>query len=79
MAFLDVREDLRKGKDPFLKIMATVSELGPGEDLELIAPFEPLPLYTVLGAKGFSHQAERTTEGDWSVRFHKGQPKTADH
>ncbi len=75
MAFLDVREDLHKGNDPFQKIMSAMLGLAPGEELEIIAPFEPVPLYTVLGAKGFRHQTEKTSEGDWRVVFHRGQQR----
>ena len=69
MALLDVREDLRQGKEPFQRIMSAAAGLAPGEELEIIAPFEPLPLYSVLGARGFSHQTERTPDGDWRVLF----------
>ena len=66
---LDVREDIRNGREPFPKIMAAVQSLSPGQALVLIAPFEPLPLYDVLGAKGFRHAARRTEDGDWHVTF----------
>ncbi|MBI4497874.1 MAG: DUF2249 domain-containing protein [Chloroflexi bacterium] len=69
MARLDVREDLRQGQEPFQKIMATVAGLAPGEELELIAPFEPLPLYVVLERRGFTHEAQQTPDGSWRVIF----------
>ena len=47
---LDVREDIRNGREPFAKIMQTVAGLKDNEQLLLIAPFEPAPLYAVLGA-----------------------------
>jgi uncharacterized protein (DUF2249 family) len=75
MALLDVREELQQGKEPFQKIMSAAASLDPGEELEIIAPFEPLPLYSVLGARGFSHQTERTSDGGWRVLFRQRQRK----
>ncbi|HEX6972080.1 MAG TPA: DUF2249 domain-containing protein [Limnochordia bacterium] len=66
---LDVRQDLREGKEPFGRIMAAVAQLAPGQSLRLLATFEPIPLLKVLGAKGFSHKARRIGEGDWEVLF----------
>jgi uncharacterized protein (DUF2249 family) len=71
MARLDVREDLRQGREPFGKIMAAVAALAPDEDFELIAPFEPYPLYAVLEQRGFDHEAEQGKDGSWRVRFHR--------
>ena len=61
---LDVREEIRNGREPFGKIMQTVSGLKASEQLLLIAPFEPAPLYAVLAQQGFSHQAKPTPSGD---------------
>jgi uncharacterized protein (DUF2249 family) len=66
---LDVREDIRQGREPFSKIMQTVARLKPGENLRLLAPFQPVPLYGVLAGQGFSHTAKATAEGDWDVLF----------
>src|SRR5262245_51152643 len=68
---LDVREDLRRGREPFSKIMQAVAALKNGQDLVLIAPFKPAPLFGVLRQQGFSHEAAQTDEGDWKVRFFK--------
>ncbi len=65
---VDVREDLRRGGDPFAKIMATVSAMGADEQLLLIAPFEPVPLFHVLARHGFQH-ATQQIEGVWQVLF----------
>ena len=51
---LDVREDIRNGREPFGKIMQTVARLKDDEQLLLIAPFEPARLYAVLAQQGFS-------------------------
>lgn len=66
---LDVREDLKRGREPFSRILQTVSGLRENEDLLLIAPFEPTPLFRVLSQQGFSHQARTTAEGDCEVLF----------
>jgi uncharacterized protein (DUF2249 family) len=66
---LDVREDIRAGREPFARIMAAVDGLPPDSVLVLRAPFEPVPLYRVLGRRGFGHWAERHAADDWSVWF----------
>jgi uncharacterized protein (DUF2249 family) len=68
---LDVREDIRQGREPFERIMTAVGQLGPGDTLLLINSFEPLPLYRVMAQNGFTHWAERTAEGDWKVYFRR--------
>ncbi len=68
---VDVREDLRKGSDPFKKIMAVAGEVKPGQVMLVRAIFEPKPLYAVLGTKGFEPFAEQVGEQDWKVYFYK--------
>lgn len=68
---LDVREDIRRGQEPFARIMAAVKALAPGQALVLRAPFEPIPLYDVLGKRGFRHWTERHADADWSVWFYR--------
>ena len=66
---VDVREDIRNGREPFQKIMFAVAQLGPDEQLLLLAPFEPVPLFHVLAKQGFQHRAQPTQTGDWEVLF----------
>ncbi|MCA6111726.1 DUF2249 domain-containing protein [Bradyrhizobium cenepequi] len=66
---LDVRPILRSGGEPFSAIMQAVNGLSAGQALRLLATFEPVPLYTVLGKKGFDHAAREIGEGDWEVLF----------
>lgn len=66
---VDVRDDIRAGREPFPRIMAAVSSLREGQALELINVFEPVPLYEVMRQRGFRHRTERTPEGDWRVVF----------
>lgn len=68
---VDVREDIRQGREPFEKIMAAVIRLQPDETLLLIVSFEPLPLYRVMARNGFTHWASQTVEGDWKVYFRR--------
>jgi len=68
---LDVRDDIRRGEEPFVRIMAAVKALGAGQALVLRAPFEPVPLYEVLGKRGLAHWTERHASDDWSVWFYR--------
>lgn len=68
---LDVREDIRRDREPFARIMAAVKALGPDEVLVLRAPFEPIPLYDVLGKRGLAHWTEPHAPDDWSVWFYR--------
>jgi hypothetical protein len=66
---LDVRPDLEQGGEPFVRIMAAAATIMPGGALVLIAPFEPVPLYDVLGARGFSHATKKVAVDIWIVQF----------
>lgn len=70
---LDVRDDLRKGIEPFSKIMAVVAALAEDEVLHLRATFEPVPLFHVLGRQGWQHHSMAHSEEDWSIWFFKGE------
>ena len=54
---LDVRPILREGGEPFSVIMGAVAGLAPGQPLRLLATFKPIPLFQVLGARGFEAAA----------------------
>jgi len=73
---LDVRDILRSGGEPFGAIMQSVAALAPGQGLRLFATFEPVPLFSVLGSRGFTHTAKQLGGGDWEVLFMP--QKTAD-
>lgn len=66
---LDVRPDLERGDEPFVRIMEAAAGIHPGESLLLIAPFEPVPLYGVLGGRGFQHETHQIAPNEWVVRF----------
>lgn len=69
MVELDVRDDLRAGREPFSRIMAAVSTLADDRVLHLRTIFEPVPLYAVLAKRGFHHEAMADAADDWSVWF----------
>lgn len=66
---LDVRPMLRAGEEPFQAIMDAVGALGPGESLRLIAPFRPVPLFSVMANRGFAASDHPLDGGDWEVLF----------
>lgn len=66
---LDVRPILRAGGEPFSVIMDAVEALAPGQSLRLLATFKPIPLFQVLGARGFTPSAREIENGDWEVIF----------
>jgi uncharacterized protein (DUF2249 family) len=74
---LDVREDIRAGREPLARILAAVDALPPDSMLVLRAPFEPVPLYRVLGRRGFAHWAESRAPADWVVWFFRGADSDA--
>jgi TusA-related sulfurtransferase len=66
---LDVREDLRSGREPFSKIMLAVAQLRADEVLRLRTIFEPAPLFGVLAKRGFAHESTAHAADDWSAWF----------
>lgn len=66
---LDVRAVLASGGEPFDLIMAAAERIAPGNTLELIAPFEPVPLYAVMRRRGFARTTETRGAGEWVVTF----------
>lgn len=68
---VDARPLLARGEEPFATIMAAVETLEPGQDLAVIAPFEPVPLEGVLGGHGFTFDAAQLDGGDWRVTFRR--------
>lgn len=67
---LDVRPLLQSGTDPLKTILQRVEQLAPNQYLRLINSFEPIPLYSVLGKRGFDHFTE-FLEGAFHVHFHR--------
>lgn len=69
---LDVREDIRRGEEPFARIMAAVGRLPDDGVLVLRAPFEPVPLYGILAKRGLAHWTEWVGPEDWRIWFYRG-------
>ncbi|MHB8854474.1 MAG: DUF2249 domain-containing protein [Ignavibacteriaceae bacterium] len=59
---LDVRPIIDTGKDPFLEIMSKVKALKEDDIFLLINSFEPIPLYSVMGKKGFDYKIIKEEE-----------------
>lgn len=66
---LDVRPTLAAGGEPFGEIIAAADALPEGGVLEILAPFEPVPLYRVMRHCGFAHIATLLPGGDVLARF----------
>ncbi len=66
---LDVRPLFVAGIEPLPSIVAALSELGPGDRLQLISPFLPSPLIERTQAEGFEARPERRTDGSWATLF----------
>ncbi|MBU2494225.1 MAG: DUF2249 domain-containing protein [Bacteroidetes bacterium] len=67
---LDVRPIINSGKDPFTDIMSFLKDIKDDEIFLLKNSFEPLPLYAVLGKKGYEHFTE-INETVYEVYFYK--------
>ena len=74
---LDVRDDLRSGREPFSRIMGSIAALRDDEVLHLRALFEPVPLFAVLAKRGFSHESRANAPDDWSVWFWRAEASRA--
>ena len=71
---IDLRVEMTQAREPWeplSKILWAASQLGSGQVLELVAPFEPLLLIRVLTAQGLGCETKRSDAGDWEVRFRR--------
>lgn len=68
---VDVRPLVTRRLPPLPAILDAVRSLGPGKSLRLTAPFEPTPLYALLGQRGYRHEATCSEDGTWVVIFRK--------
>lgn len=71
---LDVRDDLRQGREPFSRIMEARRNLEPDAVLRLRATLEPVPLYAVMKRQGLDHWTEQLGPEDWRVWFYPAAP-----
>lgn len=75
---LDVREDMRSGREPFSTIMSAVAALGEHDVLLLRTIFEPAPLFGVLAKRGFASESRATGPDDWSSWFWRPDAQTSE-
>ncbi len=61
-SYLDVRPIINSGRDPLKEILKKVKTLKGDEALVIINSFEPVPLYNLLGDKGFKHLTDKTDD-----------------
>jgi uncharacterized protein (DUF2249 family) len=73
---LDVRDDMRTGREPFSRIMAAVGALDEARTLRLRTIFEPVPLFTVLARRGFQYESQRNAPDDWFAWFWRAAPES---
>ncbi|MFH1499815.1 MAG: DUF2249 domain-containing protein [Verrucomicrobiota bacterium] len=66
---LDIRPLCAAQRPPLPAILDAVGKLAPGQPFRLIAPFEPAPLYQLLGQQGFTHEAHTRDDGTWEIVF----------
>jgi uncharacterized protein (DUF2249 family) len=67
---VDVRDDLRQGREPFSRIMEARRSMPADGAFRLRAIFEPAPLYTVMARFGLAHWTERLAADDWRIWFY---------
>lgn len=82
---LDVRPDIARGEDPFIKILDMLAKIDVGDTMQLVNSFEPAPLIRILQEKNFEitvfdigdsevHTYIKKTNRDW----HQASPAPAD-
>ena len=66
---LDVRPLFAAGRPPLTAILNAVNRLQPGQALRLIAPIQPMPLYQMLGERGYEASPVERPDGAWEILF----------
>ena len=66
---LDVRALVARQRPPLPAIQQAIAQLDPDQSLRLITPFEPVPLYEFMQARGFTHETSEKGPGEWVVVF----------
>ena len=66
---LDVRPFFENQRPPLPAILEAVNRLQPGQPFRLIAPFEPKPLYDLLGQRGYQAEAKQRPDEAWEILF----------
>ena len=66
---LDVRPLMKRGEEPFRRIMETLATLEPDEGFAVVAPFLPSPLIERMQSAGYHARPERSADGSWKTFF----------
>jgi uncharacterized protein (DUF2249 family) len=75
---LDVRDDFRAGRQPCTRIMDAAKPLAPGQALRLVTPFQPVPLFSVLGDLGFASESRQVGADHWETVFTRQEAAASD-
>lgn len=68
---LDVRPILQAGGEPFGEIIQAIQNVPENGALRLKATFEPVPLFHFLGAQGWQHEVESSSDDTWVILFYR--------
>lgn len=68
---LDVRPLLAQGTEPFGHVMEAAAGVPVGGVLELISPFDPTPLHTVLAGRGFDRTTDKAGPAHYVTRYQR--------
>jgi uncharacterized protein (DUF2249 family) len=66
---LDTRPIFARGETPCGAIEDAVAQVGTGQKLVLLVPFEPVPLYAKLARQGFKGDGQPMPDGSWRMGF----------
>ncbi len=75
---LDVRPMLEAGNDPLSLILDTIKTIEPGQALKIINTFEPAPLISLLGKKGFHTHTNFVNDKLVETYFYKSAGEATD-
>lgn len=65
--YFDVRPDVDRQEDPFLKIMHAADKLEPGQALVIVSAFQPRLLFKALERKRLTYTARPHEGGAWRI------------
>lgn len=74
---IDVRQIIAAGGEPLDEILEIASKTPVGASFTVEAPFDPVPLRTMLNQMGFGDRAVEVARGHWRVTFEHGAASTS--
>lgn len=66
---LDTRPIFARGETPCAAIDDAVAQVSVGQELVLLVPFEPVPLYAKLARQGLKGSGQQLPDGSWRMEF----------